>query len=351
MASTFRSISFRYRVQRNGADLSELRPIEGNWPVIRMDDGGEIKTSLSGVFEPPDEAVNWLSDEIRPELILDGVSHPLGVFLPATVTPSRNESTESVAVEAYDRGWLARDYKTTEMQYFQSGTNYISAVRSLLIACGISTISSVSTNLTLPEAREDWSVGTSYLSIANELLREINYKELWFDADGTARLEPFETPRATAIRHTISDRDVRSLLLPQITRQTDIYSAPNVFIVLCSNPDKSGAMNAMSANNSPQSPLSIARRGRRIVEVTRLNNIASQAELQAYADRQLTDSLISTEIIQVTTGLLPGFGVGEIVALQYGDILSLCREKSWTMSLQPGGTMEHILERQVLQIE
>ena len=350
MAGTVREIGFRYQVTRNDADLGLLYPVDGSWPSIRMDDAGEIKTSFSGTFLPPDFEINWLGDEIRPELIIDGEIHALGRFLPATVTPSRNDTAESIRVEAYDRCWLARDFKTETMQYFQAGVNYVSAVGSLLAAAGIGTVSAVQTAKTLPEAREDWAIGTSYLSIANELLREINYKDVWFDSDGIARLEPFETISAANIKHTLDDRDVKSLLLPTISRETDIYSAPNVFIVLCSNPDKDEPMVATAANNSPQSPLSITSRGRRIVKVTQVNNIASQQELQAMADRQLTDSLVSGEIIRVTTGLLPGFGVGEITALRFGDVFAVCRERAWTMNLQPGGTMTHTLERQVLQI-
>ena len=78
-----RNISFRYWLTRSGGDLGELHPVEGNWPQIRMDDGGEIKTSFSGTFAPPDFEADWLSDEIRPELVIDGVRHPLGIFLPA----------------------------------------------------------------------------------------------------------------------------------------------------------------------------------------------------------------------------------------------------------------------------
>lgn len=346
----FRKIGFRYWLTRDGGDLGILHPIEGSWPVIRMDESGEIKTSFSGSFSPPAFEADWLRDEIRPELVIDGITYPLGIFLPATVQAQKTGTTESIRVEAYDRSWLARDYKAETAPYFAANTNYLNAVGSLLNTAGIGMISRVPTALALEEAREDWSPGTSYLSIANELLREINYMDVWFDSDGMARLEPYEEVSASHIRHTLDETDVKSLLLPEITRQTDIYNTPNVFICICSNPDKSAGMAATAVNTSPQSPLSVGRRGRRIVKVTRVKNIASQAELQAMADRQLTDSLISGETIQVTTGLLPGFGVGDITALRYGDVFSVCRETAWTMNLSPGGTMTHTLEREVLQI-
>lgn len=347
----YRTIGFHYRILRRGADFGRLYPVEGSWPTIRMDDGGDIKTSLSGTFLPPEADVDWLSDEIAPEIVLDGVRHQLGIFLPATVTPRRSATGETLNIEAYDRSWLARDSRTDSRAYFTAGTNYVEAVSSLLAASGIGTISATATGLTLAEAREDWEIGTSRLEIANELLKEIGYKGVWMDAGGIARIEPYEAVTAANIRHTISDRDVQSLLLPGISLSSDIYSAPNVFVVICSNADKPDGMVATAENSALQSPLSIQRRGRRIVQVTRVNNIATQQELQAYADRQLTDSLVSGETITVSTGLLPGFGVGEVTALQYGDVFAVCREKAWTMQLQPGGSMTHTLERQVLNID
>ena len=348
---SYRTIGFSYRILRNGADFAKIYPIDGGWPVIRMDGAGEIKTSLSGTFLPPAAAVDWFQDEIAPEMILDGVRYPLGIFRPATVTPIQDEAGRSLNIEAYDRSWLARDSRTTSRQYFAAGTNYVEAAASMLAASGIGTVSATATALTLAEAREDWEIGTSRLEIANELLSEIGYKGVWFDASGIARIEPYENVTAENIRHTISDRDVKTLLMPGITRTTDIFNAPNVFVVICSNPDKADGMAATAENSALQSPLSIQRRGRRIVQVTRVNNIATQQELQAYADRQLTDSLISGETIQVSTGLLPGFGVGEVTALQYGDVFAICREVAWTMELQVGGNMTHVLERQVINID
>ena len=349
MADT-RQITFRFVMMRDGGDLGELRPAGGSWPTIRMDSTGEIKTSLAGDFAPPDFEAEWLKDEIRPEIVIDGTAHPLGIFLPATVQARKSATEESITVEAYDRSWLARDYKAESVPYFAAGTNYLNAVSSLLNTAGIGLISRVPTGLTLAEAREDWAPGTDFLSIANELLREINYKDVWFDSTGMARLEPFDDISAANIRHTLDETDVKSLLFPEISRGTDIYQTPNVFVCLCSNPDKDAGMSATAVNTSPQSALSVGRRGRRIVQVTQVNNVANQAELQAMADRQLTDSLVSGEIITVTTGLLPGFGVGDITAIRYGDVFAVCRETAWTMDLQPGGTMTHTLEREVLQI-
>lgn len=345
-----RDISFRFVVVRNGADYDELHPADKSAPQLRMSASGEIKTSLSGNFLNPGDRVNWLTDEIRPELIVDGVPHNLGIYLPAAVRMQSNDTRDAVHLEAYDRNWRVKDNYTDSLLHLDAGTNYVDAVIQLLTACGISLISRTSTSAALNEAREDWNIGSSYLKIVNDLLLEINYNPLWFDADGLAILEPVSVPTAANIEHTLDDTDIRSLIRPTISRETDIYRAPNVIICVCSNADKSGPMIARSENTNPQSPLSIARRGRPISKVVQVSNIASQEDLQAYADRLRNETMITGETIVLKTGLLPGFGVNDVVSVRYGDLFAVCLERAWTMELAPGGEMTHTLEKVVINL-
>ena len=345
-----RTIDFRYRVLRNGGNFCLLQPAANSAPTVRMDDSGEIKTSFSGAFLIPDADVNWMSDEIRPELIVDGVTSPLGVFLPATVSETNNGISKSIQIEAYDRGWLARDCRSQTMPFFAAGSNYLSTIGSVLAAAGIIQISETPTSVTLSEDRADWEIGTSALEIANKLLDEINYQHVWFDAEGTCILKPIASATAENISHTLNEKNVESMILPGYRRSTDFYSAPNVFVCICSNADKAGPMVASAENTNPLSPLSIARRGRRIVKVITLDNIGSQEELTLYAQRCVTESMLTGEKISVQTGLLPGFGVGDVVSLQYDDIFSICRDRAWTMQLTVGGKMTHTLERVVMNL-
>ena len=342
-----RTIDFRYVVTRGGADLCEIHPAQGGEPTIRMEKDAEIKMSLSGTFVP-DGRVDWLTDRIRPELILDGVSHSLGLFLPATVQQIEQNGVRTEQIEAFDQCWLVRDTREESPVVIASGTGYIAASQQLLLASGVALALATPNSASVTEIRT-WDIGTDNLSIVNELLTEINYKPLWFNADGLAVLEPNAAPTADNIQHTLDGSDVRSLLLPQISREADIYQAPNVFVVSVGNPDKGTNMTATAVNDYVNSPLSVQRRGRRIVKFIKLNNIASQAELQKYADLQVRESMYVGETIEITTGLFPGYGVGDVVALSMGDVFAICVEQSWDMRLQVGGDMRHTLERVVYQ--
>lgn len=353
----FRSIDFRYSVLRNGSELTQLRAVSN--PTVKMKGDSEVKTSFTGEFLDPGDTVNWLIDEIRPEIIIDGAPHSLGVYIPGTVKYSKNETQKTVSVEAYDRCWLIKDHYTETTKYFSTGTNYITAIINLLTECGIALITATPTTATLAEAREDWNIGTSYIKIINQLLTEINYKPLWFNREGVAILEPVSIPTAANIQHVLDNTDPKTMIYPSIANEMDVYNAPNVFMCVCSNADKSGPMVAIAENTNPQSPLSVQRRGRRIAKVVNVSNIASQSELQKYADDLRNKSMITGETITVKTGLMPDFGVNDVTAIRYvrdnnglnqDEVFDICLEKAWSMSLTAGGQMTHTLEKVVVAI-
>jgi len=351
-------------MMRNGIEYGELYAM--GTPTLRMQSSGEIKMSLQGTFLPDavdsrgnKVEVDWLADEIKPVLILNGEINPLGVLMPSTVTPKEERGVETVELQAYDRCWRVRDYKMEGALYLTAGTAYLDAVEQLLTASGIATIIKTPSEAALAEDRQDWETGTSYLTVVNDLLAEINYKPLWFNATGFAILEPASTPTAEHIQHIFTStkpdprnrKEVEAVrLLPQISRKTDIYEAPNVFLCICSNADKDAGMKATAENNNPQSPLSTMRRGRRIVKEVRVNNIESQTELQAYADRLLYESMRTGEVINAETMLQSGFGVDDVTAIKYGETLGICVEEAWTMQLTPGGTMSHELKKVVINL-
>lgn len=359
-----RKIKIRFRVLRNNVEYAELYPVGS--PTLCMNRTASIKTSLKGSFRidavnARGEVVNvnWLTDEIQPVLIIDGVEYSLAVVMPAAVTPTKDENRETVSVEAYDRCWRISDVKTESLLHLSAGSNYITVIENLLVEAGITMTMKTMTTAELTEDREDWEIGTPYLDIINQLLSEINYESLWFNASGIAMLKPAQELIAENVKITFTDRDVDPRdpkaakiknVLPEITQTSDIFKAANVFVCVCSNPDKEDVMIATAENNNPQSPLSIMRRGRRIVSVQNIDNIASQEELQAYADKIRNESMITGEIYNVKTLLLPNINTSDVVALQLGESGSICVEEQWEMVLGVGGTMSHTLNKVVANL-
>lgn len=329
---------------RNGVRLKRLKCVEP--PNIYADASSMIKTSLSGRFLEDGE-VNWLSDEIQPVIVIDGEEFPAGVFRAANITMNLDGRGRILEVEAYDRGYMVQQCRTERIIHLASGTNYIDAIESLLAVCGVTRILKTPTAYTLTTDREDWEVGSSYLTIVNQLLAEINYRELWFDANGYAVMKPVQTLSADRVNHTYDTESLFSVTARDCESETDLYNKPNVFVVIFANPDLEEIMVATAENNSPSSPTSTVSRGMRITSVTKVDNIASQEALQAYAEELRGKSMLSSETVTIKTAIMPNHGIGDTVALNHPGAQGIYEETGWYMELKAGEYMSHDLRKVV----
>ena len=354
-----RQVDILFKILRGGADYAILRA-EGE-PVIRCRRGAELKMSLLGDFQLTAVdadghavSVDWINDEIAPILVIDGEERQIGVFASSKAPETDDDGVKSIRVQAYDRCWRVQTTKAETPVYFAAGTNYLTAIEQLLVTAGINDVLKTDKDATFATDREDLTVGMSYLEYINKLLDEINYKPLWFNFQGTAVLEPVSVPTAANIRHNLTDRIepmsgtdaelITRLIGRKIVKDTDMYNAPNVWICVCQNPDLPAPLRAVAENNNADSPLSTVNRGRRIVEKVNVDNISSQTELQAYADRLRDQSLISTDTLELETALIPGFGVDDVVGVSLEGDSFLAVDREWTMELTVGGAMTHTME-------
>ena len=341
-----RTVEFVFQVTRDGADYARLYPVQGKGPSLYLDGNKTIGRAMQGSFIDPGPDVNFLTDRIRPEVIIDGVTYPLGELLPAKVDTVITETGHHLSIQAYDQCWLLQTTMIDTMTYFDTGANYTDVIISLLSAAGIGQYMITPSSYTFSRARFDWLPGTSYLTMINDLLDEINYRHIWFDDNGFAIIAPDPDPQDGDIRHILDETQVESLLIRDGSFASDYYSSPNVFIFCCSNFEKT-SITATAENNDLNSPISIPRRGRKIYSINQVDEVASQEVLQAIADQAVKRSMLRTESISVKTGILPEFGVNEVVALHINGEMSTCIERGWTMQMAPGGTMTHKMERVV----
>jgi hypothetical protein len=217
----------------------------------------------------------------------------------------------------------------------------VNLIQQIMIENGITRVLCDDSAATLQTDREDWEVGTSFLTIINQLLSEINFMPLWFDLAGNARLSKKITPSASNIAHEYKSGEL-SIIKADCSVVMDTYAAPNVFIVTCSNPDLPEPMQATSVNDNVMSPLSTVRRGRRIVAPpVRVDNIASQEELQAKADLLRMESMLGTEAVGYATAINPVHEVGDVVALTHERLEGIFMETEWQITMGAGNDMQH----------
>lgn len=335
-----REVSYGVWAYRAGAAYKRLKAVSP--PSITCKKSASIKTSFTGKFlSDPD--VNYLSDSIRPFLYINKQPFPLGVYKAGNIARSKTSQGFIDTVDAYDGCYLLTENKTTDIMHFSSGELYTGIVAALLQQSGVELATVVNSSAGLREDREDWEVGTPMLTIANALLKEIVYDDIWFDADGRALVIPTVEASANNIKHTYSSRSAH--ISRGYTSSTDIFNIPNVFTVVCSNPDFDSPMHATVENTSMGSPTSIPNRGMRIVKTYLVNNIASQKALEEYAQTLKYNSMMASQTISIETDLEPNHGVGDIVALDIDEHQGIYIEEGWSMTLGPGKKMKHTLRR------
>ena len=76
-----------------------------------------------------------------------------------------------------------------------------------------------------------------------------------------------------------------------------------------------------------------------------MDNIASQAALQAYVERLRFESQLADETVTFTTANTPNHGYKDILALEHERLSGIYQETEWTMQLAYNGQMTHKAKR------
>lgn len=310
--------------------------------VVTMQANAQVKSTLSCFIEY-DESLDLLNDRLKPYQIINGVKYPVGEFIITTAKKSTRGSFSGWQVEAYDKCLLVKQLTAENRITIPIGRKYLDVIQDFLQLCGIDKALNDPSDLATTTAREDWEPGTSYLTIINELLAEINYSSLWFDTKGLARLTKQKAVIADNVTQSYMPGEY-SLLIDEEENELDAYTAYNVFKAVVSMPDKT-VMTATAINESPFSPTSIPNRGMRIcAPIEYLDDIASQAALQEYVDNLRDEYMLSNEVISFATAPIPTHEVGDIIALENG----IYKETGWRLTLGYGGGFSHTAKRKVL---
>lgn len=334
----------RCEILRDGITFAQPRLYSGSSLQVGFVSDAEIKMTFRGKMEIPD-GVDFINDTMRLYWEHDGAAVPFGHFI---ITDPEENGTER-SLTGFDLTYKAKLSAIENRIHFGAGTKYLDAVRRLLVESGISNIFAEPSDAVFPTDREDWTPGTSRLSICNDLLREINYAGVWMDLDGVVRLESVKQPAADTIRFSYRDGD--GVILPEIQKSFDTFGIPNVFIVEVDNPDYTEPMRAESVNDNPASPISVIQRKSpsRIPYYEKLDNIASPRHLQAYADNLRLTSQLSTENITFQTNVEGGHGLFNTLALYHKNATGIYTETEWTAHFLDGsaveGTMDHVAKR------
>ena len=338
-------IRYEFWALRNGAPYKQLRVPSDCTPKISCTGDAEIKTTISLQAEI-DSDIEWLTDMLTVYRVDGAERQGLGRYYITTAPVSVDSGGHRLQdLTGYDQTYLLRNLSVLETNLtIQAGRRYTEAVQEQLLAAGIAVNNVTPSRLTLP-TDHTWETGTTRYEIISTLLQEINYRQLYFDGEGAAVSEPWKPVEINANTHRYGAGETTLLYVPMGV-ESDTFDAANVFVDIVSSADLPTELRATAENNDPVSPLSIDRRGRRIVSVETVEGIASQEELQAHVNKRMLLSMMQAEAYTFTSSAdtEKPHGVNNALLLQR-DGIGLMEEQDWTLECKPGGQMTHTAKR------
>lgn len=270
-------------VSRSGQDMGTLDGVLPGSASLSGNVNSAIRWAGSLSLYDPDR-FDWGKTRIKPVRVVDGVEQPYGVYI-VRVSDWETTTTGMVGkLDLYDRTLSPSEDAVTSSFTVKAGTVVTTAVRQILESTGETGVSITDTTDTI---RSDmvWEAGTSKLTIINDLADAAGYFALWADHSGQFRFEPYRAPQARPVVHDFAPgQDAVHLPDWSMSKDATVYNQ-----IVCVSQETAGAaaLVATVRNENPDSPWSFQAQGRWVTRVETGVEAASQAVLDAHAQRLL----------------------------------------------------------------
>lgn len=345
-----RYINFRYfLLDKNNRIIGELYYVTGS---ISFDSSCQImRTGQFNIKEEEYQDINVVDERIRVDFCIkmpDGewLNYSLGIFVLSSPIRSKKDNIISRNVEAYDLSVIVKEDKLANRYLIKKGKYYTNEIENLLISAGVILIDVPAAALTVNEDLE-YEIGTPKIDVINDLLQAINYTPIYFNQSGFATAFPYILP----VKRQIEEKyvtDGQSILLSGMEQNLDLFSAPNQFIRYLETPEKA-EMKSIYTNEDPMNRLSVVRRGRKIVDIEKVSDIADQSTLDALTKRVAVEKTQVYETIQFSTAIMPHHSYKNCIFVENKELNLSGKyiESSWNIELSVGGKMSHVCRKVV----
>ncbi len=346
-----RNIKFKYLLlDANNSLKGELQNvIDGE---VNFKNLAQIKRGGRFLIKESQEIpIDWLNDRIQPFIMYKipnsntWLEWSQGIYLLSS--PKRRSTGNSIIrdVEAYDLLQILSDEKIDERLLYPSGKKYTDAIKELITGCKIYNMHITNSDKELRSDKE-FEIGTSKLSIINQLLEEINYTSLWTDHNGFFTAKPYILPSYRNKDYEYHDNEIS--IINGIEEEMDTFNIPNKFIVISSNPDNEPLV-SIYTNDKASSPTSTVNNKRLIVDKRKVNDIADQESLDAYTKRIAEEASNIYGHVAFNTAIMPHHSFQDCLYLKHSKlgINNNYIETEWSMKLTAGALMKHRVRRAV----
>lgn len=285
------------------------------------------------------DSFNWGSWRFKIWVSANGISWPLGVYLPAKPDTEHSATAAKSSASLLDKTSILDARLVGQTFSVAAGQNVVSNVTQILtVLFGESNVAITPSSKTLSTALT-WSPGDSYLKVVNDLLSAIAYNNLWADRFGQFRAEPWVDPASQQPAHVFA-RGETAIHLPTFTVSQDVSGVPNEVVCLTAGTDTTAGMYSRVTNEDASSPYSYQARQRWVSAVYTDVAAADQATLDTIAHQHLVDSMSPAWYASVSHAAVP-LDARDVVQFTSGDVDRVCWVNEWAYSSlkAPGALM------------
>jgi hypothetical protein len=310
--SSGRIDAFEYtRVDKNTFEDKEIITVLENGGQIDRNALTPLKVSATvPFFEWLDVGNDYLRIYSISTLFGETVRIAHGTFLvsvpSSTLSDSRNEYKDETGeiysvplrrgtANLYSLLLLLQEQKLREPLTIYAGTQTVLKAFEIITDAGLNVIADGS--LTGLQKNASFDTGTTYLEIVNWLLDYAGFNSANVDGYGNIILKRYQDPSSLSPVVVFSDTDPKCTFAPDVLHEFDIFSVPNQVILTVSNADT--VMNSIATNDDPNSRYSTVSRGRIIAHTETIDDIESQAALDAKAQQILISLTSAVESVIV----------------------------------------------------
>lgn len=335
-----RVVKFRYDLlNRNNLKIGEIPEVLSS--SVSLNSLAEIKrTARFTIKENIARDIDYLNDRLKPVFILDSIEYPLGIYL--LPSPRKNDTKEGIIreIEGYDVSQILKEDRFTDRYFVAEKFKYTNIITQLINSAGIYDVDIYPSNAELARDRE-WEIGTSKLTVINELLSEMNYTSIYTDERGIVTAKPYLLPNSREVKHVYTSSNSR-IVANTASDELDLFNVPNVWVVVATNAEGSNMVSKYE-NKHTGSPTSTVRRNRNIVDYREVSDIASQEALDDYVKRIAYIASSTYNHVEFTTLLMPKHDYSDAIYLEHKKLKVEGKyiETAWTMELKAGGSMTH----------
>ena len=254
-------------------------------------------------------------------------SYSLGIFLMSAPKRSIFGSLISRDVACYSKLKLLYDRKADKPYRLAKGASVRNAIISLLGTHK----HLIPDSLTVMPSDRTWEVGSTYLSIINDLLSSyMGCTSLYVTPEGlfASRLYVLPSDRGIEFEHT--NQGTCNLQI-EMTEEIDTFDIPNVFSSYTSKPDEESIYYSYVNNNIESKTSVISRKGRVVNETPVQVDCNSIAELEAATKKRANEASSCYAKLSWKTKVLPIHGYLNCVYVANDAIQGKYIETSWVI--------------------